>query len=99
MLFSSDVVLVENFSWKFWGSVCVGIQIYCDFSGYTDIAIGSARLFGINLPENFDTPYIAKSFREFWRRWHISLSTWLRDYLYISLGGSRSWRNQNIISH
>ena len=89
-VFQSDVVLVENFYWVFWGALCFGIQIYCDFSGYTDIAIGSARLFGINLPENFDTPYIAKSFREFWRRWHISLSTWLRDYLYISLGGSRN---------
>ena len=89
-VFQSDDVMLENFYWVFWGALCFGIQIYCDFSGYTDIAIGSARLFGINLPENFDTPYIAKSFREFWRRWHISLSTWLRDYLYISLGGSRN---------
>lgn len=89
-VFSGDDILLGNFFWVLWGAVCFGIQIYCDFSGYTDIAIGSARLFGIEIPENFDSPYIAKSFREFWRRWHISLSTWLRDYLYISLGGSRN---------
>ncbi len=65
------------------------IQIYCDFSGYTDIAIGSALLLGVRLPENFRTPYLSLSIREFWRRWHISLSSWLRDYLYIPLGGSR----------
>jgi D-alanyl-lipoteichoic acid acyltransferase DltB (MBOAT superfamily) len=65
------------------------IQIYCDFSGYTDVAIGSALLFGYRLPENFDAPYTSKSLQEFWRRWHISLSTWLRDYLYVPLGGSR----------
>ena len=65
------------------------IMIYADFSGYSDIAIGSAALFGYELPENFDAPYIAKDLQDFWRRWHISLSTWLRDYLYIPLGGSR----------
>lgn len=65
------------------------LQIYCDFSGYTDIARGSAKLFGIELPENFDRPYQAKSPAEFWRRWHMTLSTWLRDYLYFPLGGSR----------
>lgn len=65
------------------------IQIYCDFSGYTDIAIGGARILGYDLMENFRTPYFAKSITEFWRRWHISLSTWLRDYLYIPLGGNR----------
>lgn len=68
------------------------VQIYCDFSGYSDIAIGSALLLGIRLPKNFDAPYLACSIREFWRRWHISLSTWLRDYLYIPLGGSRKGR-------
>jgi D-alanyl-lipoteichoic acid acyltransferase DltB (MBOAT superfamily) len=66
------------------------IQIYCDFSGYTDVAIGSAYLFGYELPKNFDAPYTAQNLQEFWHRWHISLSTWLRDYLYIPLGGSRS---------
>ncbi len=66
------------------------IQIYCDFSGYTDIAIGLALLLGFRLNINFNSPYVATSITDFWRRWHISLSTWLRDYLYISLGGNRS---------
>jgi len=64
-------------------------QIYCDFSGYTDIAIGAARVMGFTLMENFRRPYYAKSIREFWQRWHISLSTWFKDYLYIPLGGHR----------
>jgi alginate O-acetyltransferase complex protein AlgI len=64
-------------------------QIYADFAGYSDIAIGSARLLGFELPENFRHPYLADSPSDFWRRWHITLSTWLRDYLYIPLGGSR----------
>jgi alginate O-acetyltransferase complex protein AlgI len=66
------------------------MQIYCDFSGYTDVARGSAMLMGFELPENFDRPYASKSPAEFWRRWHMTLSTWLRDYLYFPLGGSRS---------
>lgn len=70
------------------GSICFTLQIYYDFSGYSDMAIGLGRMFGFNLPENFKHPYISRSMREFWRRWHISLSTWLRDYLYIPLGGS-----------
>jgi len=65
------------------------VQIYCDFSGYTDMAIAAARLMGYELTINFDFPYFSRSITEFWRRWHISLSTWLRDYLYISLGGNR----------
>jgi len=65
------------------------VQIYCDFSGYTDIAIGSALLLGVRFPLNFDSPYKASDLQDFWRRWHISLSTWLRDYLYIPLGGNR----------
>ncbi len=70
------------------------IQIYCDFSGYTDVAIGSAYLFGYELPPNFNAPYTAKNLQDFWHRWHISLSTWLRDYLYVPLGGSRggAWK-------
>jgi alginate O-acetyltransferase complex protein AlgI len=64
------------------------LQIFCDFSGYTDVARGSALLFGLRLPENFDRPYQASSPAEFWRRWHMTLSTWLRDYLYFPLGGS-----------
>ncbi|MFO0697485.1 MAG: MBOAT family O-acyltransferase [Polyangiales bacterium] len=65
------------------------LQIYCDFSGYSDMAIGSAKLIGYDLPENFDMPYASSSITEFWRRWHMTLSFWLRDYLYISLGGNR----------
>lgn len=65
------------------------VQIYCDFAAYSHMAIGSARVMGFELAENFNTPYFARSIAEFWRRWHISLSTWFRDYLYIPLGGSR----------
>jgi alginate O-acetyltransferase complex protein AlgI len=83
--FSSLEVLVAVYAYAF--------EIYADFSGYTDIAIGSAHLFGYTLPPNFDQPYTAKNLQDFWHRWHISLSTWLRDYLYIPLGGSKrgSW--------
>lgn len=70
-------------------AVMYTFQIYCDFSGYTDIAIGVAKLFNIDLMDNFKSPYLARSVREFWSRWHISLSTWFRDYVYIPLGGSR----------
>ena len=69
--------------------VAYSIQIYCDFSGYSDMAIGIAKTFGYELCKNFDMPYISKNPTEFWKRWHISLSSWLRDYLYISLGGNR----------
>jgi alginate O-acetyltransferase complex protein AlgI len=79
--YSGAVILLATFAF--------GFQIYCDFSGYSDIAIGTARLFGIRLMINFDTPYFAASIRNFWQRWHISLSTWFRDYLYIPLGGSK----------
>ncbi|WP_462431057.1 MBOAT family O-acyltransferase, partial [Bilophila wadsworthia] len=65
------------------------IQIFCDFSGYSDMAIGVGRLMGFRLPENFRSPYLALNIQDFWRRWHITLSLWLRDYLYIPLGGSR----------
>ena len=71
------------------GAVCYTLQIYFDFSGYSDMAIGLGRLFGFRFRENFDLPYTAASVREFWRRWHISLSSWFRNYLYIPLGGSR----------
>jgi D-alanyl-lipoteichoic acid acyltransferase DltB (MBOAT superfamily) len=75
-------------------TVFFAFQIYCDFSGYTDIALGSAKLIGFDLMANFRQPYFSKSIPEFWRRWHISLSTWFRDYLYIPLGGNRvaKWR-------
>ncbi|RYG41043.1 MAG: MBOAT family protein, partial [Chitinophagaceae bacterium] len=71
------------------GAVLFAFQIYGDFSGYSDIALGSARLFGIELLQNFSFPYFSRNIAEFWRRWHISLSSWFRDYLYIPLGGSR----------
>jgi D-alanyl-lipoteichoic acid acyltransferase DltB (MBOAT superfamily) len=74
------------------------LQIYCDFSGYTDMAIGIALLLGYKLPVNFNSPYQSASITEFWRRWHISLSTWLRDYLYISLGGNRKGKLRTYIN-
>jgi alginate O-acetyltransferase complex protein AlgI len=72
-----------------WAVLAYAGQIYCDFSGYSDMAIGCAKWFGFELPENFRFPYLSGSIAEFWKRWHISLSTWMRDYLYIGLGGSR----------
>ena len=76
------------------GVYAYAIKIYADFSGYTDVAIGSAKLFGYELPKNFDAPYTSADLQEFWRRWHISLSSWLRDYLYVTLGGNRhgTWK-------
>jgi alginate O-acetyltransferase complex protein AlgI len=71
------------------GLICYTLQIYFDFSGYSDMAIGLGRMFGFRFPENFRWPYIARTVQEFWRRWHISLSTWFRDYLYVPLGGNR----------
>lgn len=73
-------------------------QIYFDFSGYSDMAVGLARLFGVSLPFNFNSPYKSKSISEFWRRWHITLSNWLRDYLYIPLGGSRNGAQRTIVA-
>jgi D-alanyl-lipoteichoic acid acyltransferase DltB (MBOAT superfamily) len=81
-------------------TVMFGFQIYCDFSGYSDIAIGVAKLFDIDLMRNFASPYFAGSIKEFWSRWHISLSTWFRDYVYIPLGGNRcgTWkRRRNLL--
>ena len=71
------------------GAVLFSVQMYCDFSGYSDIAIGTARLFGFRLMQNFNFPYFSRSIAEFWSRWHISLSSWFRDYVYIPLGGNR----------
>jgi len=78
-----------NGSTLFIAAVLFSFQIYCDFSGYSDIAIGTAKLFGIQLKRNFNVPYFSRDIAEFWRRWHISLTTWFRDYIYIPLGGSR----------
>ena len=89
----SDRVFADVTAWSsliIWVSaLCFYVQIYCDFSGYSDMAIGIGRILGFELPINFRRPYFSRSPTEFWRRWHISLSTWLRDYLYISLGGNR----------
>ena len=74
------------------------LQIYCDFSGYSDMAIGLALLLGFHFPKNFDNPYKSQSITEFWRRWHISLSSWLKDYLYISLGGNRKGKIRTYIN-
>jgi len=80
----------------FYGALLFAFQIYCDFSGYSDIALGTARLFGIELIRNFSYPYFSRSIAEFWRRWHISLSTWFRDYVYIPMGGSRGTKWQRV---
>ena len=84
------------------GAVCFTLQIYFDFSGYSDMAIGLGKMFGFHFRENFDHPYAAGSVQDFWRRWHISLSSWFREYLYIPLGGNRrgrlrTWRNRLIV--
>ena len=76
------------------GTIAFAFQIYCDFSGYSDIAIGSAQVMGFTLMKNFDRPYAARSIGEFWRRWHISLSTWFRDYVYVPMGGNRVGRSR-----
>ncbi|MBE3033613.1 MAG: MBOAT family protein [Actinobacteria bacterium] len=86
-------------SWEtLWGIVAYSVQIYCDFSAYSDIAIGISLLLGFELPENFNAPYTARTIQDFWRRWHITLSSWLRDYLYIPLGGSRKGRGRTYVN-
>ena len=80
------------------GAACYALQIYFDFSGYTDMAIGLGALFGLNLPENFNDPYCARSITDFWRRWHMTLSQWFRDYIYIPLGGSRRGKPRQILN-
>ncbi len=88
-----DMIYSDIYSYKgaalFFATLFFSIQIYCDFSGYTDIAIGSAKLFGISLTDNFDRPYFAQSLTDFWNRWHITLSSWFKRYIYIPLGGNR----------
>lgn len=80
------------------GAIAYTFQIYFDFSGYSDMAIGLAKIFGFNFPENFNYPYSSQSIKEFWRRWHISLSTWFRDFLYIPLGGNRGGEKKTTIN-
>ena len=95
-----DIVFVDIESFSgfplIWASIFFTFQIYCDFSGYSSIAIGTAKLFGFELMTNFKRPYLSANFKEFWSRWHISLSSWFRDYVYIPLGGNRkkSLRNK-----
>src|SRR5690606_2444559 len=72
------------------------LQIYCDFSAYSEIARGSARIFGVDLMRNFDQPYLSSNISEFWRRWHISLSNWFRDYVYIPLGGNKKGKGRTL---
>ncbi len=80
------------------GAIAYTLQLYFDFSGYTDMALGLGRIFGFRLPENFNYPYIAKSASEFWRRWHMTLSFWFRDYVYIPLGGNRCARSRQLLN-
>lgn len=80
-------ILDARLAWL--GAICYTLQIYFDFSGYSDMAIGLGRMFGFQFLENFNLPYTARSIKEFWRRWHISLSSWFKNYLYIPLGGNR----------
>lgn len=94
--FSSGDRLTMSLAWL--GGIAYTLQLYFDFSGYTDMAIGLGRIFGFRLPENFNYPYISKSASEFWRRWHMTLSFWFRDYVYIPLGGNRCSRGRQIFN-
>jgi len=87
-----------SFQHAWMASIGFGGQIYADFWGYSTMAVGLARMFAIDIPVNFNLPYLSLSLREFWRRWHITLSQWLRDYLYISLGGSRRGKLRTVIA-
>jgi alginate O-acetyltransferase complex protein AlgI len=95
-VFSERMVLEHSGSLQLLAAVAFALQLYFDFSGYSDMAIGICSMFGFRLPENFRDPYLARNATDFWRRWHISLSTWFRDYLYIPLGGNRGTERQTI---
>ncbi len=95
-IFFSVTNLSTHLAWI--GAIAYSLQIYYDFSGYSDMAIGLGHMFGFNFNENFNYPYIAKNVTDFWRRWHISLSSWFKDYVYIPLGGSRCSTTRNIIN-
>lgn len=96
-IFDANVSSINmTISWI--GAICYTLQIYFDFSGYSDMAIGLGRMFGFELMENFNLPYISCSITEFWRRWHISLSTWFKEYLYIPLGGNRKGKLRTLIN-
>ena len=94
--FAAGDGLTVSFAWL--GAVAYTLQLYFDFSSYTDMAIGLGRVFGFRLPENFNYPYIARSAAEFWRRWHMTLSFWFRDYVYIPLGGNRCSRRRQVVN-
>ena len=94
--FSAGSRLTTALAWL--GAAAYTLQLYFDFSGYTDMAIGLGRVFGFRLPENFNYPYLAKSATEFWRRWHMTLSLWFRDYVYIPLGGNRCSRRRQVLN-
>lgn len=96
-VFSQNLNDLSSF-YAWLGIIAYTFQIYFDFSGYSDMAIGLGKMFGFDFPENFNYPYIAKNMREFWRRWHISLSTWFRDYVYISLGGNRKGSGRTLLN-
>ena len=96
-VFNSDLTVLDaKTAWL--GAAAYMLQIYFDFSGYSDMAIGLGRMFGFEFKENFDHPYIAGSIKDFWRRWHISLSTWFKEYLYIPLGGNRKGKARTVIN-
>ncbi len=95
-IFAMDIGVTVAVAWL--GAICYAIQIYFDFSGYSDMAIGLGLMFGFDFLENFNYPYISTSVQEFWRRWHISLSSWFRDYLYIPLGGNRKGISRTYIN-
>jgi alginate O-acetyltransferase complex protein AlgI len=97
VIFDLDFTLI-NASTAWLGLIFYTIQIYFDFSGYSDMAIGLGYMLGFKFQENFNFPYVSKSIKEFWRRWHISLSMWFRDYLYISLGGNRNGKSRTYIN-
>ena len=94
--FAAGDHLTVGLAWL--GAIAYTLQLYFDFSGYTDMAIGLGRVFGFRLPENFNYPYVAKSASEFWRRWHMTLSFWFRDYVYIPLGGNRCTRARQLVN-
>jgi alginate O-acetyltransferase complex protein AlgI len=94
-VFIWDYELLDSFS-AWMALLAFSFQLYFDFSGYSDMAIGLALMLGIKIPENFDNPYVSKSVTEFWRRWHISLGSWMKNYLYIPLGGNQSSKKSRI---
>lgn len=96
-IFNSNLAEISTIT-AWFGAIFYTLQIYFDFSGYSDMAIGLGKMFGFDFPENFNLPYISKSITEFWRRWHISLSSWFKEYIYIPLGGNRKGKVRTYIN-